>query len=185
MADILPPWRGAAETTLLAATQARALPVPVDALWDPARIPAPLLAWLAWSLAVEDWDANWPEWRKRDVIAAAISIHRLRGTVAALRRVLEVTGFGAASIIERYGEKARDGSFDRDGTTTRAPADHWAEYRVILDRPVSLAQAEQVRALLKRAAPARCHLKLLDFTEAPILRDGSVQRDGTYTRGGA
>jgi phage tail P2-like protein len=185
MADILPPWRGRAETALTDATQTRALPVPVDTLWDPVRCPAALLPWLAWTLSVEDWDASWPDWRKREVIAQAIPIHRLRGTVAALRRVLEVTGFGTAKIIERYGAKTRDGSLDRDGTTTRTAADHWAEYRVILDRPVSLAQAAQVRALLERAAPARCHLKLLDFTEAPILRDGSVQRDGPYTRGGA
>ncbi|MGP9788949.1 phage tail protein I [Roseinatronobacter sp. NSM] len=185
MADILPPWKGTAEILLAQAAVARALPVPVDGLWDPARCPSSVLPWLAWALAVEDWDPAWPEWRKREVIAQSIALHRMRGTVAAVRRVLELTGFGSAKVIERWGEKARDGSLTRDGEETRGAADHWAEYRVILDRPISAAQAVMVRALIERAAPARCHLKLLDFTEAPILRDGTVLRDGTYTRGGA
>lgn len=185
MADLLPPWRGPAELALVAAGQTLPLDAPVDRLWDPERCPAQLLPWLAWTLSVEDWDPDWPEWRKREVVGEAIALHRLRGTVAAVRRVLQITGYGTARIVERWGEKFRDGDLDRDGEETRVAADHWAEYRVILDRPVTAAQAVKVRALIERAAPARCHLKLLDFTEAAILRDGTVARDDTYTRGGA
>lgn len=185
MADLLPPWRGPAELALVAAGQTPPLEVPIDRLWDPERCPAALLPWLAWAFLVEDWDADWPEWRKRDVVAGAIALHRMRGTVAAVRRVLEITGYGTARIVERWGEKFREGTHERDGAEVRVAADHWAEYRVILDRPITAAQAIKVRALIERAAPARCHLKLLDFTEAAILRDGTVERDNTYTRGGA
>lgn len=185
MADLLPPWRGAAELALLGGAQVPALDVPIDRLWDPARCPKALLPWLAWTLAVEDWDVDWPEWRKREVVAGAVALHRLRGTVAAVRRVLELTGYGSARIVERWGVKFRDGDLERDGEEMRVAADHWAEYRVILDRPITAAQAVKVRALIERAAPARCHLKLLDFTEATIRRDGAVDRDDTYTRGGA
>lgn len=185
MADLLPPWRGSAERALATAGQHPALDVPLDRLWDPARCPAELLPWLAWTLSVEDWDSAWPEWRKREVVGGAIALHRMRGTVAAVRRVLQITGYGSAKIIERWGAKFRDGELVRDGAEMRVAADHWAEYRVILDRPITAAQAVKVRALIERAAPARCHLKLLDFTEAAILRDGTVQRDDTYTRGAA
>lgn len=185
MADLLPPWRGPAELALLGGAQVPTLDVLIDRLWDPARCPAALLPWLAWTLSVEDWDADWPVWRKRDVVAGAVALHRMRGTVAAIRRVLDMTGYGSARIVERAGVKFRDGELERDGSEVRVAADHWAEYRVILDRPITAAQAVKVRALIERAAPARCHLVLLDFTEATILRNGSVARDDTYTRGGA
>jgi phage tail P2-like protein len=182
---LLPPNTTRLERTLTQAATAQPLPVPIDTLWDPARCPDTLLPWLAWTLRVEDWDPAWSEARKRAVVAEAISIHRMRGTVAAVRRVLRLAGFGEARVVERWGVKFRDGTITRDGSETRAAADHWAEYRVILDRPITAAQAVFVRRLIERAAPARCHLKLLDFTETPIRRDGTVRRDGTYTRGGA
>jgi phage tail P2-like protein len=185
MLALLPPIRGKAEAALAQAATARALPVPIDTLWDPMRCPAALLPWLAWTLQVEDWDPIWSEARKRAIVAEAVAIHRLRGTLAAVRRVLRLAGYGEARIVERWGEKQRDGTITRDGSETRMAADHWAEYRVILDRPITAEQAVFVRRLIERAAPARCHLKLLDFTETPIRRDGTIQRDGTYTRGGA
>ena len=185
MLALLPPNHGPAEGALTAAATAAALPVPIVQLWDPANCPEALLPWLAWSLRVEDWDSAWSIQRKRDVVAEAIALHRIRGTVAAVKRALLLAGYGDARIIERAGAKYRDGTITRDGSESRAAADHWAEYRVILNRPITAAQAETVRALIARAAPARCHLKLLDFTEAPIRRDGSVSRDGTHLRGGA
>lgn len=185
MLALLPPHRGAVEMALTHAATARALPVPIDTLWDSARCPSNLLPWLAWTLGVEDWDTAWSEARKRAVITEAVAIHRMRGTVAAVRRVLRLAGFGEARIVERWGEKLRDGTITRDGSETRMAADHWAEYRVILDRPITAEQAVFVRRLIERAAPARCHLKLLDFTETPIRRDGTIQRDGAFTRGGA
>lgn len=57
--------------------------------------------------------------------------------------------------------------------------------RVILDRPITNQQAEQVRRILKYAAPARCHLVSLIFTEAANLYDGALRYDGTYNYGTA
>jgi phage tail P2-like protein len=185
MQALLPPNATTLERVLTQGATAQALPVPIDTLWDPERCPAALLPWLAWTFRVEDWNAAWSEARKRAVIAEAITIHRLRGTVAAVRRALRIAGFGDARIVERWGAKFRDGTITRDASETRTAADHWAEYRVFLDRPITAEQALFVRRLIERAAPARCHLKLLDFTETPFRRDGTIQRDGTYTRGGA
>lgn len=183
-AALLPPRRGAAETALadLAAEVAN-LPAPLAELWNPWTCPERLLPWLAWALDVEDWDSGWPEETRRRVVAEAIPVHRMRGTRAGVRRALRVAGLGGATIVERFGERVHDGAVDRDGTVDRAPADHWAEFRVTLDRPLSIEQAEQARAVIRRAAPARSHLKVLDFTGVPHLHDATVPRDGTFTRG--
>jgi hypothetical protein len=94
-----------------------------------------------------------------------------------------VLGYGTAQLLERYGAKLHDGSLIHDGSETYSPVDHWAEYRVILDRPITLAQAERVRAILAAVAPARCHLKALDYLRAMNVYDGAVSHDGTYSHG--
>ena len=76
--------------------------VPIDVLWDPRRCPAPLLPWLAWALAVRVWSADWDEDTQRQVVAEAIPLHRIEGTVAALRERLDAVG-AIYSIEERPG----------------------------------------------------------------------------------
>ena len=74
--------------------------VPIDLLWDPVRCPAALLPWLAWALAVRHWDADWDEDTQRQVIAEAIPLHRIEGTLGALRARLDAVG-AIYSIEER------------------------------------------------------------------------------------
>ena len=157
--------------------------VPIDRLWSTARCPEHLLPYLAWALSVDDWDPTWSEDRRRDVIAASIEIQRHKGTLWAVKRILTVMGYGRCTVIERWGAKRHDGSIIRNGTHSYAPQDHWAEYRVILEKPITLEQAVRVRSILSMVAPAACHLKALDYQRALNLRDGSICFDGTYTRG--
>ena len=159
------------------------VPVPIADLWSPARCPVALLPWLAWALSVDEWDSGWTEEVQRDVIAASVDIHRHKGTIWAMRRALVVAGLGDAQIIERYGAKFYDGTIARDGSTDRTSPDHWAEYRVVLDRPLSIAQAARARRILQSAAPARCHLKAMDYRQAAHLYADRLTRDGSYSRG--
>lgn len=182
--SILPPNATPAERAFEAALAGLCdLPVPVGDLWNPARCPAALLPWLAWALSVDDWDSTWSEERKRAVIAASVEVHRHKGTVGSVRRALRAAGWGDAEIHERWGSKFYDGMVPRDGSRTRVPEDHWAEYRVTLDRPISVEQAARVRRLLGSVAPARCHLKALSYRAALHLYNRTVPRNGTYTRG--
>ena len=182
--DSLSPYNAtAAERALDAAgTTAVSLPIP-DGLRDPWRVPAPFLPWLAWSLSVDEWDPKWSEDVKRSTIAASIGVHRRKGTVWAMRRALVAAGLGDAQIQEGWSANLHDETHAYDGSITHAPSDHWAEYRVSLARPMSIAQAEQARAILTAAAPARCHLKLLTFEEAANLYNAAVTYDGTFTHG--
>lgn len=186
MTVLLPPNATRLERALsLVIAEALAVPVPVARMWRPDQIPAAFLPWLAWGFSVDDWDAAWPEARQRAVIAAAVEVHRRKGTIGAVRRALAVAGWGTARIIERWGVRVYDGTVARTGATRRTRPDHWAEYRVVLDRPITIAQARAVRRLLQSVAPARCHLNALTYPEALHLYNRTVPRTGTYARGTA
>ncbi|HBD5458960.1 TPA: phage tail protein I, partial [Escherichia coli] len=71
-------------------------PVSIRELWNPDTCPANLLPWLAWSFSVDRWDDKWPEATKRAVIRDAYFIHCHKGTIGAIRRVVEPLGYISA-----------------------------------------------------------------------------------------
>ncbi|MBC0865699.1 phage tail protein I, partial [Escherichia coli] len=68
-------------------------PVSIRELWNPDTCPANLLPWLAWAFSVDRWDEKWPEATKRAVIRDAYFIHCHKGTIGAIRRVVEPLGY--------------------------------------------------------------------------------------------
>ncbi|KJH82852.1 phage tail protein I [Stutzerimonas stutzeri] len=92
--SLLPP--NATELERLAAealAQLQRVPVPLRDLWNPDTCPAELLPYLAWAYSVDRWSSAWPERAKRDAIRAAYFIHAHKGTIGALRRVVEPLGY--------------------------------------------------------------------------------------------
>ncbi len=75
------------------------LNVPLRDLWNPARCPVKFLPYLAWAFSVDRWDEKWTAAEKRKAVTDAFYIHRRKGTVAAIRRVIETMGF-SMSIAE-------------------------------------------------------------------------------------
>jgi len=73
------------------------------ALWSPQTCPAGILPWLAWSLHVDEWDSNWTEQQKRDVIEASVAVHKTKGTIGALKRALAALGY-EVTVDENTGE---------------------------------------------------------------------------------
>ena len=73
--------------------QIERVPVPLRDLWNPDACPVELLPILAWSFSVDRWSQAWPESAKRNAIKAAYFIHAHKGTIGALRRVVEPMGF--------------------------------------------------------------------------------------------
>lgn len=69
------------------------IPVPLRDLFNPDRCPLAYLPFLAWAMSVDRWSADWPEATKRAVIKSAFFIHQRKGTIGALRRVVEPLGF--------------------------------------------------------------------------------------------
>lgn len=97
MDNLLPPNSTTLESRL-AQTGAHItdLPVPLKTLWNPWTCPVDLLPWLAWSLGVETWPSYWSERQQRQAIADSLKIKRLKGTVAAVRKVIAQMGAGLA-----------------------------------------------------------------------------------------
>ncbi|AHG18474.1 tail protein [Chania multitudinisentens RB-25] len=69
------------------------IPVPLRDLWNPDTCPVRLLPYLAWARSVDRWDESWPEETKRAVVRGAFFVHQRKGTVAAVRRVIENAGY--------------------------------------------------------------------------------------------
>lgn len=114
MSDLLPPSASRFMRSVAASTQKLSnIPVDLSLLWNTERCPVELLPYLAWALSVDRWDKNWSEQTKRQVIKAAWMIHRQKGTIAALRRVVEPFGY-LIRIIEWWQSGEAPGTFRLD-----------------------------------------------------------------------
>lgn len=83
----------------VALAQIQRVPIPIRLLWNPDLCPLAVLPYLAWSFSVDRWDSTWSESTKRSAIRAAYYIHSRKGTIGALRRVVEPLGY-LIEIIE-------------------------------------------------------------------------------------
>ncbi len=92
MSSLLPNNSTLLERGIEAATAERP-DVPLRTLYNPDTCPAYLLHQLAWAWSVDRWDENWSEAVKRSVIRSAFHVHARKGTIGALRRVVEPLGY--------------------------------------------------------------------------------------------
>ncbi len=92
--SLLPPNATAQERALSEAT-ARLSDVPllVRESWNPDTCPAELLPWLAWAFSVDEWQIEWSEQEKREVINSALDVHKHKGTIGAIDRALRPLGY--------------------------------------------------------------------------------------------
>lgn len=86
------------------------VPVPLKTLANPDTCPLHLLPYLAWAWSVDRWDAAWSERTKRDVIKSSMFVHKHKGTIGALRRVVEPLGY-LISVTEWWKTGDRNGTF--------------------------------------------------------------------------
>ena len=90
----LPPNTTALERAIaVACAELVNVPVPLRELWNADRCPVNLLPFLAWACSVDRWNDAWPESIKRGTIKASYFIHKHKGTIAAVRRVVESLGY--------------------------------------------------------------------------------------------
>ncbi|MFV3413229.1 phage tail protein I [Pseudomonas nitroreducens] len=151
----------------LADVQVADLPVPLRELMDPQRCPVALLPYLAWAWSVDRWDPAWSETVKRKAVAAAFRIHQHKGTIAALRRVIEPLGY-LIEIIEWW---------------QGAPMGEPGTFRLrigVLDSGISEEMYQEVERLIDDAKPLTRHLIGLDISleSQGRITVGSGQYDG-------
>lgn len=94
MSDLLP-YNATDQERALANTIARIsdVPVLVREVWNPDTAPASVLPWLAWAFSVDDWDTNWTDAQKRNVIKQSVYSQRIKGTIGAVTRQLAALGY--------------------------------------------------------------------------------------------
>ncbi|WP_034911899.1 phage tail protein I [Erwinia sp. 9145] len=139
-----------------AAANIMRVPVPLRQLWNPATCPTALLPWLAWALSVDRWDEAWPEATKRSVIAASFFVHQHKGTLSALRRVVEPLGF-LIQIQEWW-------QLDEEPGTFRLVVG-------VLDSGITDEMYQELERLINDAKPASRHLTGLTIS---LSSSGSV-----------
>lgn len=89
MTDLLP-RNATTQERAMASSVARIseVPTPIRELWNPQACPNDLLPWLAWALSVDEWNSNWSDLVKRNVISSSVEVHRKKGTLGAVLKVL-------------------------------------------------------------------------------------------------
>lgn len=103
--SLLPPGSSTLERRLAQACSGISdLNVPLRDLWNPWKCPAKFLPYLAWAFSVDRWEETWTETAKRQAVSDAFWIHQRKGTVAAVKRVIE--GLGYSMTIEEWWEVA-------------------------------------------------------------------------------
>ncbi|MGP5282164.1 phage tail protein I, partial [Pseudomonas helleri] len=89
-ASLLPSNRTPLEQALAQVSMEKPdLPNVLRRMISPATCPVELLPWLAIQRSVDRWDPTWSEAIKRKVVKDSFEVHQRKGTVAALRQVVE------------------------------------------------------------------------------------------------
>lgn len=140
-------------------------PVPLRQLWNPDSCPANLLPWLAWAFSVDRWDESWPEATRREVIRAAWFIHAHKGTIGAVRRVVEPLGY-LINVSEWWESDDPPGTFRVDIG--------------VLETGITEEMYYEMERLIADAKPASRHLIGLNITQdiPGYLYTGALSYDG-------
>src|SRR6185503_17047451 len=70
-----------------------------DSYLDPHLAPDDFLAWLAGWVGIS-LDESWDEDRRREIVARAVDLYRMRGTAAGLAGQVEIQTGGQVEIVE-------------------------------------------------------------------------------------
>lgn len=146
MKGLLPP--NAEQLEQLAAealAQIERVPVPIRDLLNPDRCPVQLLPYLAWAFSVDRWDITWSEATKRQVIKGSYFIHSRKGTIGALRRVVEPLGY-LIEIVEWF------------NTVPEGVPGTFALKVGVLDTGITEEMYQELERLIDDAKPVTRHL---------------------------
>ncbi|WMN18968.1 phage tail protein I [Pseudomonas piscis] len=132
----------------LAAASTGDTAVVLRTLYNPDTCPAHLLSQLAWAWSVDRWDPTWSETVKRNAIKASFFIHARKGTIGALRRVVEPLGY-LIEIIEWF------------DTVPKGVPGTFALKVGVLDTGITEAMYQELERLIDDAKPVSRHLTSL------------------------
>lgn len=150
MKSLLPINSTQLERAIEAASADRTV-IPLRSLYNPTTCPVHLLPHLAWAWSVDRWDDRWTEAAKRNAIRASFYIHSRKGTIGALRRVVEPLGY-LLEVIEWW------------QTVPEGPPATFALRVGVLDTGITEEMFSELERLIDDAKPVSRHLTGLDIT---------------------
>jgi len=117
-----------------------------------------VLGWRGWNLAQTEQD-------RRNLVKSAITMHRKKGTVFAIKEAVRQVGFQEATVVEGIGVDY-DGAHNYDGSISYAGG-NWATFRVIVavDGTVAISPAlsADIRAMVQEYKAERSTLIDISF----------------------
>ncbi|MGL5093654.1 MAG: phage tail protein I [Aeromonas sobria] len=143
----------------IALSHIESVSIPIRDLWNPEKCPIEALPYLAWAVKVGSWSSRWTERVKRQVVAASLDLHRVRGTRPAIEKALQSLDV-RCEIVEWFEQpdlNMEPGTFrvtahvstrGDDGTSN---ADFTEEIRDVIDsaKPASRPYTLAVQGMLK------------------------------------
>lgn len=120
-------------------------PIEFEHLINPHKCPVKFLPYLAWALSVDYWEEYWSEELKRQTIIRAFEEHRKKGTVSAVRKIVESLGYDF-EIREWFAEKRQ------------RPAGTFRVFVELKDQGVSEKIYEELERLIEDAKPVSRHI---------------------------
>ncbi|WLH04224.1 phage tail protein I [Pseudomonas lurida] len=150
MKSLLPINSTQLERAIEAASTDRTV-IPLRSLYNPTTCPVHLLPHLAWAWSVDRWDDRWTEAAKRNAIRASFYIHSRKGTIGALRRVVEPLGY-LLEVIEWW------------QTVPEGPPATFALRVGVLDTGITEEMFSELERLIDDAKPVSRHMTGLDIT---------------------
>lgn len=150
MKSLLPINSTQLERAIEAASADRTV-IPLRSLYNPTTCPVHLLPHLAWAWSVDRWDDRWTEAAKRNAVRASFYIHSRKGTIGALRRVVEPLGY-LLEVIEWW------------QTVPEGPPATFALRVGVLDTGITEEMFSELERLIDDAKPVSRHLTGLDIT---------------------
>lgn len=166
--------RNASQLERLAAqalAQIQRTPIPLRQLWNPMACPVDLLPYLAWAFSVDRWDSKWTEATKRAAIRSAHYIHSRKGTIGALRRVVEPLGY-LIEVVEWF------------ETTPEGVPGTFALKVGVLDTGITDEMYQELTFLIDDAKPRSRHLVGLAIsleTTGPLYMGAAIYEGDEIT----
>ena len=80
-------------------TRLEGINAPIRQIWDPWTVPEQFLKFLAHAFSVDLWVDEWPEIRKRSIIADAIRMARVKGTLDGVHTYLSYVDATATEVL--------------------------------------------------------------------------------------
>lgn len=151
--------------------------LPIAQLWDPWTCPIAALPWLAWSLSVDKWDADWTEEQKRTVTAQAIEDQRSKGSVTAVKTALaRIDSLLALEEWHQASPRRTPHTFEVHLPAVGADG-------VAGGTRVSAATTMQIIADVARVSPARSHFDVvIDLAVTSATAATGAARAALYRR---